>query len=125
MFWCITFSRPVISDDVRDVLMQTAYLMIRGGEKRRKIKSAACEGLVTTNWQRLVFVNVSGVHFKAIVEGETGKNEIGYLFRDRDLERLESVGEGAWLTVEEILSGEIPDEKRRSNPIRKVAHNRN
>ncbi len=125
MIYCITFTDSIVSDDVRDMLFQTAYLMLKGGQKRKKFRSKECSGVVVTKFQPLVYVGTSGIEFTGIVESEEGENTITYLVRDQDLAMLEQAKEGAWLSGEDMLSGNIPEEKWRPNPIRRVAHGNN
>lgn len=125
MFWCITFSGHSISDDVRDVLLETAYLMIRGHQKRRRFRSTTCEGVVETKFQHMIFITTSGFQFQATVECEVGKLNVLYLVNDSDLHTFEQGEYGVWLSDEDLLGGEISEERIRPNPIKKVAHGYN
>jgi hypothetical protein len=121
MFCCIGFSRSITSDDVRDALLQTAYLMLRGYERKRKVHSKFCEGVVTTDFKETSFVNITGVMFYATVECETGKNEISYLVRSRDIAELETdESEFAWVSSDDLRHGR-PGGNFRQNPIFRMA----
>lgn len=117
---CLMYSQPIKSDDVRDALLETACLMIRDRQRRRKVRSKECEGVITTQFTSLLFVDIAGIQFNAIIEHDEGKNEVSFLVRDQDLRELAEPDEVAWITLEDLLEDEIPAEKRRPNPIRRV-----
>jgi len=119
--YCITFSRS-ISDDVRDALLVTAYLMIRGGINKKKIRSKFCEGVVTTDFEPVFVFGMNGLVFRARLETEKDDLNVSYLVRYQDLAELEKAEQTAWVSPTD--DWKIPAEKKRPNPIRAVAEER-
>jgi len=118
--YCIMFNAS-LNDDIRDLLFQMAYLMIKDSSKKRKVRSKFCEGIVTENGCFSLH-GTNGVRFGAQLETEKGNIKVDYLVRPQDFHRLEGVEYGAWLSFEDILNPpENLEEKIRPNPIHKVA----
>src|SRR3989344_6142921 len=110
--YCITFSRS-ISDDVRDALLVTAYLMIRGGINKKKIRSKFCEGVVTTDFEPVFVFGMNGLVFRARLETEKDDLNVSYLVRYQDLAELEKAEQTAWVSPTD--DWKIPAEKKRPN----------
>jgi len=119
--YCIMCSFS-LNDDVRDVLFGTAYLMLRSGLKKKKVRSESCEGIITERGS-IALYGTSGIRFEAHLETEVGDLKVVYLVRPQDLGDLErDDSQGAWVSPEEIL--DPPDdlkERMRPNPIRRLA----
>jgi len=108
-----------VTDEVRDALAQTAYLMLKGRQKRKKIRSKHCEGLVRTNLQFTSFVGFSQmIAFQAEVEVEHGKQNIRFLFNTSAVPLMER---------EEKVRVTPPNGPMyfRPNAIKEVAHGNN
>ena len=116
--YCIMFTFS-LNDDVRDMLFATAYLMIRDGTKRKKVKNGFCEGFVR-KLNPIAIYGMAGVEFQAHLETEKGDLKVSYMVRPKDLGAIEEAEDGAWLTPEELDNP--PEGKRRPNPIRRVAN---
>jgi len=115
-----TFS---LNDDVRDLLFETAYLMLKSGIKKKKVRSNFCEGIIT-NLKPIAAFGTAGIQFKAQLETEKGDLEVSYMVRPQDLFALETEGAeyGAWLSPDQIDNPPEDLEKRmRPNPIRRLA----
>lgn len=69
--YCIMFTFS-LNDDVRDTLFETAYLMLKSGSKRKKVRSDFCEGVVTTSFKSLALYGTSGIQFEAHLETTKG-----------------------------------------------------
>lgn len=131
-FYCIMITKPFLTDGIRDLLFQTAYLMMRFDSKQRRFRSADCEGYVTTDFKQIPYGGMSGIRFVGHVECQTGTEEVSYLVRDNDLRALEEAETGAWLSgadLEKLRDEKTPMETiqalLRPNPIRQVAHGHN
>ncbi len=121
--YCIMFTFS-LNDDMRDLLLQIAYLMLKSDAQKKKVRSAFCEGIVT----RLGYVcahGTGGIEFEARLETEQGDQTVRYMVRPQDLRRLEEMEHCAWLSDEDLedLSEDELNERIRPNPIRKVARN--
>lgn len=121
--YCIMFTFS-LNDDVRDLLFETAYLMLKNGAKNKRVRSDFCEGVIKTNFNHIALYGTSGIQFQARLETEEGELEVSYMVRPQDLHYLErdDAEYGAWLSPDEMI--EQPDnleERMRSNPIRRVA----
>lgn len=117
--YCLTFQGNLVSDDIRDALFSAGYLMIVGHEKRHRIKTDECEGIVRTAFQHQGLVDIYGVVFVAELETEKGKLTVTYIVRDRDLGEMEQMEEGAWVSVDD-LDEEIPAERIRPSPLKRL-----
>ncbi|HBE90932.1 MAG TPA: hypothetical protein DDW41_07055 [Candidatus Andersenbacteria bacterium] len=116
------FSFP-LSDDIRDVLFETAYLMLRSGEKKKKVRSDCCEGVVKTDFGSMALYGTSGIVFVANLETEKGNLKASFLIRQQALYEMEQPEYGAWLTHDDIGSSrEALEAKIRPNPIHRVAY---
>lgn len=124
MIWFISFDRPICSTELCDVLLQTAYLMLRQGERRKTFRHKNYEGFVETKFEQEVFVGTAGVTFQATVESEAGTNGITYLIRDRDVRRLDEIENFLVIPEGDLFSGDAPIMEKRPNPIRRP-HGRN
>ena len=118
------FNLP-LTDDIRDLLFQTAYLMLKTGQEKRKAKTGSCEGVVT-NLGSVALYGMGGVQFEARLDTEKGKLKATYMVRPQDLERLEknNVRLGVWMTLQDLLCPPSTEElkaRERPNPIGKVA----
>jgi hypothetical protein len=118
------FNLP-LTDDIRDMLFQAAYLLLKTGQGKRKVKSASCEGVVTDKGAVALF-GMGGVQFEARLDTDMGERKVTYMVRPQDLERLEKAGVrlGVWMTLQDLLcppSDEEFEARKRPNPIGKVA----
>lgn len=120
--YCFMFSHP-LSDDVRDLLFQVAYLMLKDNGTKRKVRSDFCEGVVTRIGSVILY-GIAGIQFDAQIETEKGNLKVSYMVRTQDLHILESEDAeyGAWLSPDEILNPPADlEQQMRPNPIRKVS----
>ncbi|MBI3251389.1 MAG: hypothetical protein HYZ62_00590 [Candidatus Andersenbacteria bacterium] len=117
--YCIVVHGNLVSDEIRDELFATGYYMMLSHSKKKKIKTKECEGIVRTNFQRQVFVNIGGVVFIAELETAKAKIAVTYIIRDRDLAGMAESEGGAWLSLEE-LGQEIPEDRLRPSPIKRL-----
>lgn len=108
-----------IDDDTRDLLFGTAYLMIKTGRNRRRVRGDGCEGVVTTEFQRASLSGLSGVQFRAELETDDGKLIVKYIVRDHDFEEMEKSECGAWIDPHD--PPDDLEEHIRENPVRKAA----
>ncbi|MFA6050905.1 MAG: hypothetical protein WC761_06995 [Candidatus Paceibacterota bacterium] len=121
-FFCIMFSFP-LSDDIRDVLFETAYLMLRSGEKKKKVHSGCCDGVVKTDFGSMAIYGTSGIVFVANLETEKGDLKASFLIRPQSLDAMAQAEYGAWLTHNDMgASAEDLRAKMRPNPIHRVAY---
>lgn len=122
--YCIMFTYS-LNDDVRDTLLENAYLMLKSGSRKKKVRSEACEGVITTNFMSINLNGITGIQFNGQMETGKGKLNVSYIVRTQDLAGLEEAEYGAWLSPDE--RGDPPQEKIRPNPIHRAAraHQRN
>ncbi|MDP3883077.1 MAG: hypothetical protein Q8Q48_03400 [Candidatus Staskawiczbacteria bacterium] len=118
-----------LTDDIRDLLFQTAYLLLKTGQGKRKARSGSCEGVVT-NLGSVALYGMGGVQFEGRLDTNRGELKVTYIVRPQDLQRMEQddVGFGAWLTLLDLFDPPADLEERiRPNPIGEVsrAHHAN
>jgi hypothetical protein len=116
------FNLP-LTDDIRDLLFQTAYLMLKTGQEKRKAKTGSCEGVVT-NLGSVALYGMGGVQFEAVLDTEKGKLKATYMVRPQDLQRMEKddFRLGVWMTLQDLFNPPADlTERIRPNPIGKVA----
>lgn len=124
-FFCVMLAgNAFITDDIRDELLASGYLMVRAGQKRRKIKCKVCEGVVTSNLKSTVLDAIAGIGFLAELEIEEGKIKVNYIVRGSRLRELEEAEEGAWIGIDD-LGTELSPERIRPNPIKRLGGNCN
>lgn len=117
--YCLVVDGNLVDDDIRDMLLATAYQMAIGHQKKQRVKAEGCEGIVRTKFQRQSLVDIHGLVFMAELDTEKGRLAITYILRDQDLRALEEMEEGAWLSLEE-LGQPIAEERIRPSPIKRV-----
>lgn len=120
--YCIMFSHS-LNDDIRDLLLETAYVLLKSGTKRKKVRSHFCEGIIT-NVKPIAAYGMNGVQFEAELETEKGDIKVVYMVRPQDLPDLEDedAEQVAWLSPQEIANlPEGLEKKLRPNPIHRVA----
>lgn len=98
--WCLMYTKPIVSDDVRDELLAVAYLMLKTSRTKQKLHTDECEGMVKTKFQRARVGDTLGILFAAHLETNAGELDVTYIVRDRDLEEMGASEEGAWLDQE-------------------------
>ena len=113
--YCLMVSGVSLSRRMADVLFDTACMMLKKGEGRKRIKDIEIEGEIHTGFQDHRLGSVSGTEFIATVETELGSGTVKYLVREIDAEHR---NKGEWVpyfSVEDLMD-EIASPPSRMNP---------
>ena len=95
VFFLIAVGR-ISGEKMADALLQNAYIMYKGHEHKRHIKTDTCEGEMWTSFESVALKSITGIRFSARLESDLGNIRYEFILRDRDIEELESLEEGAW-----------------------------
>ncbi len=115
----INFSIPV-TDDVRDAVFQTAYVMLKDYERRKRIRSKICEGFVDRKGP-MSYNGFNGIGFDTQVDTEKGILAASFIIRPKDMDGIEDAEDYAWVDDHEANDEEAFERNRRPNPIRQIA----
>src|SRR5947209_3837999 len=114
---CLMMSKgKQLTDDVREVLLQTAREMVRSGKAGAPVRSDVCQGIVETEGKHLSLGTMSGQAFKADVVTAHGEMiEVSFLVQTRHLE--ENMPALQWIPGR-MSASDIPEELRPSKRSR-------
>lgn len=86
-FYCLMLSGKKLTDQIREALLVNAYDMFENERKSQQIKSPAYDGMITTNFEIINYVGMSGLVFNAEVSGsKVGATKVRFFVRTSDLE---------------------------------------
>ncbi len=68
LFLCLMTSGLYITEDLRDELLEEAFLMIDDNASSHRIKTDVCEGVITSSFKTVVMGHFGGVLFDAKIE---------------------------------------------------------
>jgi hypothetical protein len=90
--YCLMFSGPGLTDNIRNILFDTAQEMVRKNKKKQKVEGENFEGQVTTLNKVIVNGGVTGMLFNAMIETEKASRVVSYMIRPTDLRSQD----GSW-----------------------------
>ncbi len=92
-----------LTDQLRNLLFNSAQDMFNNGGKILTIKTDWCEGIVETSYETKGIGGTYGYAFTATIEWNVGKTEVEYICRKTDL-RAEN---GFWSSSQDTPFGQI------------------
>jgi len=85
--FCLMNSGKPLSNKLLDILFVNAHDMLDNHNASQEIQGRGYKGNITTKFQSVPFVSMSGILFEAEVHNEKGEvNKVKYLVRDKDNE---------------------------------------
>ena len=99
--YCLMAAGPGLTDQIRNILFNTAQDMFKKERMKHTIKGEDCEGIVTTEGEHAAMGCIAGIVFCAEFETEIGKIKVRYIVRPSDL-RAENCVWSPPMTLEEI-----------------------
>jgi len=109
-------SRVSLTSRMADVLFDTACLMLKKGEGRKRIKDIEIEGEIRTDFTDRVLSSVGGVEFIATVETELGAGTVKYLVRPADVEKRNKLEWAPFFSIEDLME-ELAAPPSRQTPM--------
>ena len=103
----MTSGKPLL-EVVRDALLVNAYDMYQEKKDHQRIKSSQYDGVISTNFEHVVFADLAGFVFEANLEMTTGSTYVKYFVRTSDLEDF-SFESGKWVSFRQEQKAHNPE----------------
>ena len=93
--YCLMYTGMALNDEIRTLLLEKAIKMALDGEKKLKVKSYYCEGIISTQWARKCIGSASGVEFYAEIETDRGSTKVSYIVQTKNF----NTDDGEWVRM--------------------------
>jgi hypothetical protein len=84
-FYCMMQSQVVLTEEMANVLFDTAAAMYKNDNRKATVKTEGMEGQVMTTFNKAALLWICGILFTAEVETDLGKGKISFIVRMNDL----------------------------------------
>jgi hypothetical protein len=114
--YCLMTSGVSLSRRMADVLFDTACLMLKKGEERKRVNDVEIEGEVHTSFRDQQFGSIGGVEFHATIETEFGTGNVKYIVRQADAEMRNKLEWAPFFSIEDLME-EVESPPSRMAPM--------
>ena len=92
-----------LSRRMADVLFDTACLMLKKGETRKRVMDVEIEGEIRTSFRDQRFGSIGGIEFHATVETEFGTGNVKYIVRQADADTRNKLEWAPFFSIEDLM----------------------
>lgn len=112
---CLMTTSVALDSRMRDVLFDTACLMLKRGSSKKKFADPSIEGMITTAFEEKALGAIVGAEFHADVETDIGRGKVKFIVRPADADKRNELDWVPLFAIDDFF--ETSPASKKGNPL--------